>query len=351
MNPMTQTPLRVIVAGAGWVAGARHVPSILAVPSTQLIGVYDRSLDRARSLATDVASSTGNPVRASDDFAELLREQPDVVHVTSSPWSHHDLCIGALEAGAHVFTEKPMAMDSPQARAMADAAISADRLLCVSHNFLYSDAMARARHLLGGTPVDYVLGLQLSADSRRLPEWYRDLPAGLLFDEIPHMLYTQNDLLGGSLTLDHVRGRLDDDGHPKTVEVLVTGSSGQGQVTMNFASPVSEWHVMASTRGRVVGLDLFRDIAVALGPDGAHGSLDIARSSATAIGGHIAGFVRAGTRWVRHRQFWGHDVLIRAFYDAIRSGSPSPVSIGDALGIVELTDSLLVELGARTTQR
>lgn len=344
---MTGPKLRVAVAGAGWVAEARHVPTILARTDADLIGIYDRSIDRARALARSAGRPGGPQVKATADFQELLSEAPDIVHVTSSPWSHSDLTIAALGAGAHVFCEKPMAMDLTQAQLMVSTAGAANRLLCVSHNFLYSDAMGRARRMLAGAPVDYVLGLQLSADSRRLPDWYRELPAGLLFDEIPHMLYTLGDLLGGNLELDHVRGRFDESGHPRTVELLVTGASGPGQVTMNFASPVSEWHVIISSRSKLVDLDLFRDIAVGIAPDGEHGSIDIARSSLAAVSGHVAGFARAGARWVRHHQFWGHDVLIGAFYDAVRGRGASPVDAADALGVVALTDALLGDLGVR----
>ncbi len=341
---MTPGPLRVVVIGAGWVAGDRHLPAILGDPDAELVGIADRNVDRARAMADTAAGRAGRPVRATDDVDALLAEAPDVVHITTSPWSHADIAIRAFAHGAHVFTEKPMAMDSAEARAMVDAAAAADRLLCVSHNFLFSDAMTRARRILDGTPVDYVAGLQMSAPTRRLPTWFRDLPAGLLFDEIPHMLYTQADLLGGDLELDHVRAEFDADGHPRIVEVLTRGATGRGQVTMNFVSPVSEWHVMASASTAVVGLDLFRDITVDLGPDGEHGSMDIARSSFSAIAGHVAGFARAGTRWVRNRQFWGHDMLIGRFHDAVRHGTAPPVPVDDALGVVALTDALLAEL-------
>ena len=166
-----------------------------------------------------------------------------------------------------------------------------------------------------------------------------------MFDEAPHLVYTLNDLLGGGLRLDHVRGELDEDQQPRSVELLVAGRTGRGQVTMVFDSPVSEWHVMASSVSGLVTLDLFRDIAVRVRPDGAHRARDIARSSAAMLGGHVFGFAKAGGRLVRGRQFWGHDELIAEFVAAVRSGGASPVPVGDALAVVDFTDDVLAGLG------
>lgn len=335
--------LRVGIAGAGWVATARHLPSYLRVPGVDVVAVYDRSEERAGRLAARAAGG----VLATSDLDRFLAEGLDVVSIATSPWSHCEIAVRAAAAGAHVFTEKPMAMDGAEARRMAGAAADAGRLLSVSHNFLYSRAMKETRRKLAGAPVDYAAGLQLSAETRRLPVWYRQLPGGLLFDEAPHLVYTLNHLLGGSLRLDHARGDIDPEGQPKAVELLVRGRTGRGQIAMVFGAPVSEWHVMASSAKGVIGLDLFRDIAFRVAPDGAHGALDIAKSSAAAVGGHVAGFAKAGARVVRRKQFWGHDELISAFVRAVRLGGPAPVDVDESLAVVDFTDEVLAALDLR----
>lgn len=337
--------MRVGIAGAGWVASARHAPALLARPDAAIAAVYDRDPARASRLADSIAKKSNGAVSHHCDADAFLRQGLDLVHVTSSPWSHHDLAIAALNAGAHVFTEKPMAMNLAQAQAMASVAGTRGRLLCVSHNFLYAESMQRARRRLGDAPIDYVAGLQLSSARRRLPAWYRDLPGGLMFDEIPHMVYSLDALLGGKLVVDHARATYEQAGHPRTVDVLVRGRSGPGQITMVFSAPVSEWHIMASSRRQVIGVDLFRDITMRLGPDGSHGSVAIARSSASALAGHVTGFAQAGARWITGRQFWGHDTLIGEFLDAIRESRPTPIPLHDALNVVAFTDSLLEALG------
>lgn len=44
------------------------------------------------------------------------------------------------------------------------------------------------------------------------------------------------------------------------------------------------------------------------------------------------------------RQFWGHEVLIGRFVDAVVSGGPAPVTSAEALAVVDFTDSVLSSL-------
>jgi scyllo-inositol 2-dehydrogenase (NADP+) len=335
------TKIRVGLAGAGWVMGARHLPSFRSHPDVEIAAIYDRRPDRAARLA----DSAKMAIPTYHELDKFLAEGLDVVSIATSPWSHRDIAVSALASGAHVFTEKPMAMDSREAADMVAAASDAHRLLCVSHNFLFSRSLQAADRRLAGRRVDYAAGVQLSSEARRLPEWYRELPGGLMFDEMPHMLYSLNHYLGGGLEVDHVRASFDADRHPRTVELLLRGNTGQGQITMVFCAPVSEWHLMLSTPEQLVSLDLFRDIAINVSPDGAHKAKDIARTSAAVLSGHVAGFAKAGSRLARKRQFWGHDVVIPLFVEATRGNGPVPVPVEDAVSVVRVTDQVLADLG------
>ena len=151
--------IRVGIAGAGWVAGARHLPSYLRHPDVDVVAVYDRRLERAQDLAAKARDKQqAVDVFATDQLADFLDQGLDIVSVATSPWSHHDISIASFAAGAHVFTEKPMAMSLPDATEMADAAAAADRILGVSHNFLFSSSLQAADRTLAGVPVDYALG-------------------------------------------------------------------------------------------------------------------------------------------------------------------------------------------------
>lgn len=338
------TRLRVGLAGAGWVMEARHIPALRRCADVEIVALYDRQATRAELLARRTGL-TG--ARVYSDLDEFVGAGLDVVSVATSPWSHHDIAIAALAHGAHVFTEKPMAMNVPEARAMLAAAASAGRVLCVCHNFRFSRSARRADEILAGDTVRYVGGLQLSSHRRRLPVWYRELPGGLLFDEMPHLLYMTNHLLGGGLRLGHGHGTVGPDGHPAITELQLVGQRGEGQITMVFDSPVSEWHLMVVADERIVVLDLFRDILLELRSDHSHRALDIARSSGSLVADHLAGFLSTGVRLARRRQFWGHDEILRLFIEAARGRAPVPVSAEEALSVVITASEIVGALQLR----
>lgn len=339
----SSVPLRVGLVGPGWVACDRYLPVLTRRADIEVVGVADRDPERAST--TTARYGAGRGVGSLDALLEL---GPDAVFVTTPPPSHPELVLGALEAGCHVFVEKPIAIRSDDAASMVEAAEHAGRLLCVSHNFLWSHAAREATRHLRGQAVRYATAMQLSSHRRRLPTWYGELPGGLLLDESPHLLYTLDHALGGDLTLDDLRADLDEaTGHPRVVELWVRGRTGRGQATMVFDSPVSEWHVGLVADERVVDLDLFRDICVTVPSDGAHTARDILGTSARAIAGHVRGFALAGARYSTGRQFWGHDTLIGEFITAARTGAPSPVPPADALAIARLTDQVLDRLATR----
>jgi scyllo-inositol 2-dehydrogenase (NADP+) len=334
--------LRVGIVGTGWVGLARHLPSYRSHPDVDVVAVYDRRPERAAEVANEYSIAS-----ADADVESFLGRGLDVVSIATPPWTHAELAAQALGAGVHVFTEKPMAMDSAEAQTMVEAADRAERLLCVSHNFLYSRAVAKAKAFIGASPMIYAAGIQLSSLRRRLPSWYEDLPGGLLFDEMPHLIYLLQAFLG-SLRVEFVRKTSASD-PGSAVEVLLAGERGPGQLMMVLDTPVSEWQIVLVTSRGVVALDLFRDIAVRVGSDRGHKAFDILRTSTKVVSDHVAGFVASGSRYVPGRLFWGHDVLIRAFIDAVVQGRPSPVTAESALGVVRAADDIVRALASEAS--
>ncbi len=108
--------MKIAIVGCGFVADY-YLATLPLHPELQLIGVMDR--DRAR--ADHFAERSG--VRRYDDLAELLAD-PDVQLVVNltNPRSHYEISRAALEAGKHVYSEKPLAMDFEQARALTELA-------------------------------------------------------------------------------------------------------------------------------------------------------------------------------------------------------------------------------------
>jgi len=149
--------IRVMVAGLGNM-GRSHALAYHRDPAFELVGLVNRSrptLDPALA---------GYPV--TPDFHEALaRLKPDLVCVSTYSDSHADYAIAAMEAGAHVFVEKPLATTVADAKRVADCAKRTGKKVVVGyilrHHPSWMRLIAEAR-ALGGP---YVFRLNLNQQS------------------------------------------------------------------------------------------------------------------------------------------------------------------------------------------
>ena len=143
---------RVGLIGAGSIARGAHLPGFLANSDVQVVAVADPVEGRATELANEASIEL-----AFTDFRELLnREDIDAVSIATPPVAHAETTIAALEAGKHVFCEKPMAMNSVEAIAMEQAALKANRVLAIDFQTRFEWDTQEARRLVTtgvlGTP-------------------------------------------------------------------------------------------------------------------------------------------------------------------------------------------------------
>jgi predicted dehydrogenase len=78
------------------------------------------------------------------DHRELLRDPTiDAVAIATPIGTHHELCMAALQAGKHVWVEKPLAETVDQALRLADEAARRQRVLVVDHTLVYAGGVRR----------------------------------------------------------------------------------------------------------------------------------------------------------------------------------------------------------------
>ncbi|PZN52577.1 MAG: oxidoreductase [Proteobacteria bacterium] len=150
-------PLRVVVAGLGNM-GRSHALAYHANPGFEIAALVNRS---DVPLPGDLA---GHEIRRS--FEDALRdEKPDVASIATYSDSHADYAVMAMEAGCHVFVEKPLATTVVDARRVVDAAKANGRKLVVGyilrHHPSWMRLIAEARKL--GPP--YVFRMNLNQQS------------------------------------------------------------------------------------------------------------------------------------------------------------------------------------------
>lgn len=119
--------LRIGIVGAGANTRARHLPGFQAISGVEVVAVCNRT----RASGERVAAEFGVP-RVFEDWRDLVQDPGvDAVCVGTWPYLHCPVVLGALAAGKHVLTEARMAMNLEEARRMAAAAQSSDRVAMV----------------------------------------------------------------------------------------------------------------------------------------------------------------------------------------------------------------------------
>ena len=85
--------------------GASHARAYAALDEFELVGVVSRGPESREALSAELG---GIPTYG-DALAAIAEAKPDAVSINTYPDTHYELCKAALEAGAHVFIEKPLA--------------------------------------------------------------------------------------------------------------------------------------------------------------------------------------------------------------------------------------------------
>jgi predicted dehydrogenase len=133
--------VRAAVVGVGYL-GRFHAQKYRALAdSVELIGVCDRSAERARAVAAEIGTA------AFTDHAALLG-RVDAVTIAASTAAHFDLARFFLDNGVHVLVEKPMTRTSAEARILTELAERRGLKLQVGHVERFNPALLAARETL-----------------------------------------------------------------------------------------------------------------------------------------------------------------------------------------------------------
>ena len=104
-------PVRVGVAGLGY-WGPNLVRNLYAIPAAEAAWMCDPRPEPLQRLGSRFPA-----VRQTRDFDEMLDDETlDAVAVVTPVATHFDLAMRTLEAGKHVYVEKPLASSSDEAR-------------------------------------------------------------------------------------------------------------------------------------------------------------------------------------------------------------------------------------------
>ena len=155
------TPIRVLVAGCGNM-GASHARAYHRMPEFEIAGLVSRGPASRERLSAELGGLPG----FSDYYAALAATKPDAVSINTYPETHGPYARAALDAGCHVFCEKPLAETVEEAQAIVDAARARDRKLVIGYILRVHPAWVRFIEIARTLGKPLVMRMNLNQQSR-----------------------------------------------------------------------------------------------------------------------------------------------------------------------------------------
>ena len=351
------SPLRIALLGCGQIADA-HLQEIRKLPSARLVAVCDVHQD----LADQAAARFEVPARFTDLQAMIETARPDVVHVTTPAHTHAGLAARILEAGCHVYVEKPFTLDAVEAARVVGIAQQHGRHLCLGHDQLFDPMWLEVRRRVErgeigpvrhvestlGYPISGQFGTQVTGDPNH---WVRKLPGGLFQNTISHPLYRITDfLLDEHPQIQAHWTRTGRFPFPTELSVFLRGESVTGSLT--FLSTITAQRI-TKVHGAKGALEVDFDAQTIrhLAPPrlpGAFGKLDVPfrqwREAARNFRRNVWRFAKGDIHY-----FAGMKTLFERFYGAIQNNTPLPIPPAEMVRVTRLMDEIFDQCRDRET--
>jgi predicted dehydrogenase len=295
-----------------------YAAQLRALPNTQLVGLWDSDAVRLadRSLAYGCEAFT--------EMAALL-ERCDAVMVCAENVHHRALTEAAAQAGKHVLCEKPLATTPDDARAMVDACETAGVQLMTAFPCRFSPAYYDLLAMIENGDIGDVLAVRGTNQGKCPGGWFIDKAlsgGGTVMDHTVHVTDLLRGLLGSEV--DSVFCEADN-------RLLHGDFDDTGFVALNFENGV--FGTLDASWSRPKVYPTWGNVT--LGVTGTKGVVEMDMFGQESV---LYSNKRDSITYAN----WGSSTdygLVKAFVDAVESGSPVPVTGIDGLRAVEVVEA------------
>lgn len=319
--------IRIAVVGCGNIS-ARHFSAIEQLENSELTAVCDIQQDRAEKRAAQFG------VRAYTDFYQMLSDGVcDAVHLCTPHYLHTDQSIAALQAGCHVFCEKPMAIRYKDALDVLAAAEKSGRQYGVCFQNRYNESSVCIKELLREGKLGKILG------ARAVVPWDRD-EAYYLADSWRGKIATEG---GGVVinqaihTLDLLRWFMDSPvvdvkaniSTKRLADVVETEDTADALITFANGARAVFFATLCQAGNDPIEMVIHCE----------KGKIELGEQLKVSIQGEEVQ-TRKIARPSGQKSYWGscHQAIIHDFYESIKENRPFAVGASEALPTAELTD-------------
>lgn len=327
--------LRVALLGAGKMA-MQHAAAIRLCEGAQLVAVADPAVP-----PEDIKSRFGADVAVFPDPDSLLATvKPDVVHIVTPPATHADLARACLEAGAHVYVEKPFALTSADAERILSLAAARGLKACAAHQVLFQESAHAFRQYLPliGDVRHVESFFSFKPVRRRSGGGGLSTPVDQLIDILPHPVYLLLSALPEPGQAELTALDISPEGEVRAV--VRKGDALACLIVSLRARPVESYLRVMGSNGSLQADFVIGYVVRLLGPGTSAPAVVLKPLSlAWQTGwGSFTGLLRLVFR--KHKSYPGLAELLARFYASITAGGPPPMTDADILRTVGLCEAI-----------
>jgi predicted dehydrogenase/threonine dehydrogenase-like Zn-dependent dehydrogenase len=320
--------VRLGVLGAGNFANAVMLPALKKIPSIELVSITSGSGVHAQFAAKKFAFK----YTAVSENEILQDPQVNTVSILTRHHLHAEQVVRALQAGKHVFCEKPLAITSEQLAQIKQQLVTSENspMLMVGFNRRFAPLARRLYEYLQPRQEPLLATYRINAGSIPLTNWVQDpvQGGGRIIGEGCHFIDFLTFLVGANPTSITAHS-LPDDGRYREDNVLMTftypdGSVGSVIYLANGDKAFPKERIEVFVGGKVAVLEDFRTLELV-----SQGKRQVIRSLL--------------------RQDKGHRAEWEVFSQAITTGAAPPIPYEQLFGDTEATFAVLEALRSRQT--
>jgi len=308
--------IKIGIIGSGFIAGV-HAGILARDERVKISSVHDVIGDRAAQLARAHDATVAS---TSDEVIE----RSDAVFITTPNTRHVPLALAAIDAGKHVFCEKPLATTIADAKTVFEKAKHSDRVFQVGHNRRFAPVYATLKQLLTETHQPHSAHVKMNRGELLKPEWTGDpeVTGGFLYETPIHMFDMMRFLFGEIETL-HAVGSSHEYNEIDDFSILLKFANGM--------------HATLATAADASWLFPFERVEVFCH----HATLLTREMESLICSSNLEGhFTSQSMQQTPREEKWGYAQEDRAFVDSIVNGSPALVTTFDGLMSVEIANAV-----------
>jgi predicted dehydrogenase len=357
-----QIMTKVAIIGCGFIAD-QHAAQLSELPGCEIVAACDTE----ELMATQLADRFHIQHVFTDTAEMLQKSRPDVVHITTPAQTHFSLGRMCLDAGCHVYLEKPFTETVAEAEILVQLAQQKRLRITVGHNLQFSPEAVRMRELvksgfLGGPPIhiesiqcyshdEPTYGRIVLADPNH---WVRRLPGSLSHNLISHGISKIAEFLAGdnpriislSFSSPFLRsfGQIDIVDEVRAIIQDEKDTTAFFLFTTQFGAASNELRLYGKS-GNLV-LDNTDRTVLRIRPSSYKSYMRYFFAPWTHAREHLRNSSR-NMRLFAKKDFhmdYGMKKLIELFYAAIREDKPDPISSAEILRTARIMETIFMQM-------